>query len=105
MGATKTEPDVEHVVRLQPPWHVILWNDDDHTFEYVIEMLAKLFGHPVERGMQMAKEVDTTGRCVVATLAQERAEFKRDQIHGYGADWRIPRCKGSMSATVEMAET
>jgi ATP-dependent Clp protease adaptor protein ClpS len=29
------------------------------------------------------------------------AEFGRDQIHAFGADRRIPRCKGSMSATVE----
>ena len=105
MTKTLTEPGVDEAVRLQPPWHVILWNDDDHSYDYVVEMLAKLFGHPVERGMQMAREVDTAGRCVVATLAQERAEFKRDQIHGYGADWRIPRCKGSMSATVEAAAT
>jgi ATP-dependent Clp protease adaptor protein ClpS len=52
----------------------------------------------------MAREVDTTGRVIVYTGSLEQAEFKRDQIHAYGADWRIPRCAGSMSAIVEPAE-
>ena len=41
---------------------MILWNDDDHTYEYVIAMLMELFGYPPEKGFQMAKEVDTQGR-------------------------------------------
>ncbi len=96
----KPEPDV----RLQKPWNVILWNDDDHSFEYVVEMLGRLFAHPSAVGMKMAMEVHTSGRCVVATLPKERAEFQRDRIHGYGADPRIPRCKGAMSASIETAE-
>ena len=38
------------------------------------------------------------------TTTFERAELKRDQIHAYGADWRLARCKGSMSASIEPAE-
>jgi len=30
--------------------------------------------------------------------------LKQDQIHGYGPDPLIPRCKGSMSADIEPAE-
>jgi ATP-dependent Clp protease adaptor protein ClpS len=45
--------------------------------------------------------VDTTGRTVVLTCELPQAEFGRDQIHAYGADWRMPKSKGSMSATVE----
>ena len=48
-------------------------------------------------------EVDTTGRTIVMTCEREQAEFGRDQIHGYGADPRMPRSKGSMSAMVEPA--
>jgi ATP-dependent Clp protease adaptor protein ClpS len=51
----------------------------------------------------MALEVDSTGRVVVATTHLEEAELKRDQIHAFGPDPLIPRCKGSMSATVEPA--
>src|SRR5271165_1642756 len=88
-------------VKKQPPYHVVLHNDDDHTFEYVIEMLKKLFGHPEPKGYQMAVEVHTKGRVIVDTTSRERAELKQDQIHAYGADQRLPRCKGSMSASIE----
>ena len=83
---------------------MVLLNDDDHTYEYVIEMLKALFGHPVEKGYQLAKVVDTKGRAVVCTTSLERAELKRDQIHAFGADPRIPRCKGAMTAELEAAE-
>ena len=108
MAGTTTLPDTdveqEQKTKRQPPYNVILLNDDDHTYEYVIEMLKALFGHPVEKGFQLAKVVDTTGKAIVCTTSLERAELKRDQIHAYGPDPRIPRCKGSMSAVIEPAE-
>jgi ATP-dependent Clp protease adaptor protein ClpS len=85
----------------QPPYNVILWNDEDHTYEYVIAMLMKLFGYPVEKGFLMAEEVDTRGRVIVLTTTKEHAELKRDQIHAYGKDAYITACKGSMTATIE----
>lgn len=85
----------------QPRYHVILWNDDDHTYEYVIEMVKKLFGHPLEKGFQIAKEVDSKGRAICLTTTLEHAELKRDQIHAFGKDKYLKRCKGSMSATIE----
>jgi len=87
-----------------PQYNVILFDDNDHTYEYVIEMLSHLFGHSLETAYQMAVTVDRAGRVVVATTYQERAELKRDQIHAYGADWRIHRSRGSMAAAVEPVE-
>lgn len=86
-----------------PPYNVILLNDDDHSYDYVVLMLNTIFGHPIEKGLKMALEVDQTGRVVVATTNLELAELKRDQIHDFGPDPLIPRCKGSMSAVVEPA--
>jgi ATP-dependent Clp protease adaptor protein ClpS len=94
----------EEKVKRQPPYHVVLHNDDDHTFEYVIHMLQQLFGHPPEKGFQLATEVHKQGRVIVDTTTKERAELKRDQIHAFGADARLPRYKGSMSASIEPAE-
>jgi ATP-dependent Clp protease adaptor protein ClpS len=85
----------------QPRYHVVLWNDDDHTYQYVVTMLQKLFGHPPERGFQLAREVDLRGRAVVLTTTREHAELKRDQIHGFGADKILARSKGAMSASIE----
>lgn len=86
-----------------PPYHVVLLNDDEHSVDYVIRMLKDLFGHSRERGAKMAKEVHTNGRVIVATTNLEEAELKREQIHSYGPDPLIQRCKGSMSAEVEPA--
>ena len=84
-----------------PPWNVVLLDDDDHSYEYVIEMLGVIFGHPTEKAYLLAKEVDTNGRVIVLTTHREKAELKRDQIHAYGHDARIATCKGSMSAIIE----
>lgn len=87
--------------RRQPRYHVILWDDDDHSYEYVIHMMRALFGHSIERGFQIAEDVDTQGRAVCLTTTKEHAELKRDQIHAFGKDLLIPRCVGSMSASIE----
>ena len=88
----------------QPRYNVILWNDEAHTYTYVIAMLTELFGYPVEKGFQMAKEVDTQGRVILLTTTLEHAELKRDQIHAYGKDVEIDDCQGSMYATVEAVD-
>ena len=91
--------------RKLPPYNVVLLNDDDHSYEYVIEMLKVVFAHPEERGMQMAEEVDSTGRVIVLTTHKERAELKRDQIHGFGADPRLEASRASMRAVIEPARS
>lgn len=103
---TLPEPKVKrsHKVRMQPRYHVVLVNDDDHTYEYVIEMLAALFNHSVETGFKMAKQVDEEGRSIVLTTSLEHAELKQEQIHAYGPDRRLERCMGSMTAELEAAE-
>ncbi|HEY7306301.1 MAG TPA: ATP-dependent Clp protease adaptor ClpS [Bryobacteraceae bacterium] len=81
-------------------FHVVLLDDDEHTYDYVIEMLQKLFFLPLDAAFEHAVEVDTTGRTIVITCERPEAEFARDQIHGYGADPRMPKSKGSMSAVL-----
>jgi len=101
---TRTKDKKDERIKKQPPYHVVLHNDDDHSVDYVIGMLRQLFGHPPERGFKMAMEVDSRGRVIVDTTTKERAELKRDQIHAFGPDPGIPRCAGSMSASIEPAE-
>lgn len=86
-----------------PPFNVILLNDDDHTYEYVIAMLSEIFAHPPERGYQIAKTVDKDGKAIVLTTHKELAELKLEQILAYGTDTRVATCKGSMSAVIEPA--
>lgn len=91
----------ENQEKQTPLYNVVLLNDDEHTYDYVIEMLQKLFAVPATQAFNHAVEVDTTGRTIVMTCELPQAEFGRDQIHAYGADWRMPQSKGSMSAVVE----
>ena len=88
----------------QPRYNVVLWDDQEHTYQYVIAMLTAVFGHPPEKGFQMAETVDTQGRVIVLTTTKEHAELKRDQIHAYGKDDLIDGCKGSMWASIEKVE-
>ena len=85
----------------QPRYNVILWDDNDHTYDYVIRMMKELFGHSKEKGYQIAQTVDSSGRAICLTTTREHAELKRDQIHAFGKDPHIGRCQGSMSATIE----
>ncbi|PHS02922.1 MAG: Clp protease ClpS [Blastopirellula sp.] len=101
---TKTKPKKEVKRKRQPRYHVLLWNDEDHTYEYVILMLRAVFGHTVEKGFQIAESVDNAGRAVCLTTTREHAELKRDQIHAYGKDDLIAHCQGSMSSTIEPDE-
>jgi len=87
----------------QPPYHVILWDDQNHTHAYVIVMLQQLFGYPPTKGFQLADEVDRQGRAIVATTTLERAELKRDQIRAFGKDILNAECPGSMFASIEPA--
>ena len=98
-------PEVEDDTsnQLQPLYHVILLNDEDHTYDYVVEMLQKIFGMTEARAFSHAVEVDTKGTTILLTCELEKAELKRDQIHAYGPDWRMPSSHGSMAAVVEPA--
>lgn len=87
-----------------PPYHVILLDDDYHTYDYVIEMLGAVFGHSKATALDMAHEVDKAGFVIVDTTHKERAELKKDQVESYGADWRMTNSAGSMSAVIEPAE-
>ena len=105
MPAPTVTPDVmeRQKEELVPLYHVVLLDDNDHTYDYVVEMLQHLFLLSAAQAFRHAVEVDTTGRTVVITCERPQAEFARDQIHAYGADRRLPRSKGSMSALIEPA--
>jgi ATP-dependent Clp protease adaptor protein ClpS len=97
-------PTTDTRPKQQPRYNVILWNDEDHTFDYVIDMLQELFGFPPEKGFTIATKVDEDGKAVCLTTTLEHAELKRDQIHAFGNDPFVSQCQGSMSATIEPIE-
>src|SRR5438093_13672802 len=76
--------------RLEKLYHVIILNDDEHTYEYVIEMLQNVFGFSHATATAHTMEADQTGSSIVTTCGLRAAELKRDRWHAYGPDWRMP---------------
>lgn len=96
-------PEQRNETKSLPPYNVVLLNDEEHTYDYVIEMMQKIFGMSLQRAYLAAVTVDTQDRVVCCTTHKEHAELKREQIHSYGKDFRMSISKGSMSAIIEPA--
>ncbi len=101
----KTQPAVRPQKRIEqlPPYHVVLLDDSEHTYQYVMEMLTAIFGYGAERTYAYAREVDRNGRVIVYTTHRELAELKREQILAFGCDPRLSNSRGSMGALIEPA--
>ncbi|WP_169974262.1 ATP-dependent Clp protease adaptor ClpS [Tautonia rosea] len=106
---TKTAPkpqehaENETETRRQPPYNVIILNDEEHTFDYVIELLCKLFRHSLATAQELTWRIHLTGRAVVLTTHKELAELKRDQVLSYGPDPRMSVSKGPLDCFIEPA--
>lgn len=103
MPATSITPEIEQekIDEREPLFHVILLDDDEHTYDYVIEMLQKLFFFGFQQAYDHAVEVDEKGRTKLMTVDRPMAEFAQEQIHGFGRDPRMENSKGSMTAIIE----
>ncbi|MBI2767462.1 MAG: ATP-dependent Clp protease adaptor ClpS [Chloroflexi bacterium] len=105
--ATTTKPGIEiHEdtdTNLEPPFHLILLDDDEHSYGYVIHMLGVIFGYSKEKGFAIACMVDAQGQAILMTGSHDEVERKQHQVHSFGADPAMPICKGSMSAVIEPA--
>lgn len=86
--------------RHEPRWYVILHDDQLHTYQYVIEMVVKLFSTTPQQAFMHAVEVDTQGFTILARLPKPEAIEKRDAILKYGGD-PLMQTTVSMKATIE----
>ena len=110
MATANPLPDVvpeiesETQTRRQPPYAVILHNDDLNGMDFVVMVLRKVFGYTVEKCVELMLEGHEKGRCAVWIGALELAELKADQIHSCGAD-PATKAKGAqpLGVTVEPA--
>jgi ATP-dependent Clp protease adaptor protein ClpS len=104
---TAVEPEVttDPQTRRLPPYNVVILNDEEHSFPYVIELLVKLFRHPLPKAEELTLRIHTSGRAIVYTTHKELAELKRDQVIAYGPDARMTTSKGPLRCYVEPAPT
>jgi ATP-dependent Clp protease adaptor protein ClpS len=68
-GATKEQIEFQQteevLTDVQEPFHLIVWNDDVNTFEWVIETLVDVCGHTYEQAEQCAYIIHFRGKYAV----------------------------------------
>ena len=98
-----TETDTR--TRRQPPYAVILHNDDITGMDWVMLVLRKVYGYTVEKCYELMVEAHETGRSIVWIGSLEVAELKADQMIGCGADpSQVARGAEPLRVTVESTE-
>jgi ATP-dependent Clp protease adaptor protein ClpS len=65
---------------------IVVYNDDDHTFEYVIRVFVAVFRYNAQKCDQLAVAIHRQGKAVVWTGVLEHAELKLQQICSAPAD-------------------
>ncbi len=95
-AATITESETKTKTRLAPQWKVILHNDDVTTFEFVIELLIKIFHKERAEAVRLTNLVHHTGLAIVEITSRERAELYVDQVKSLARPRGFP-----LTATIE----
>ncbi|MCU9611855.1 ATP-dependent Clp protease adaptor ClpS, partial [Escherichia coli] len=70
MAATATpdlDTDSETRTQRQPPYAVVLHNDDINTMDFVVMVLRKVFGYTAEKCVGLMMEAHEKGRSVIWT--------------------------------------
>lgn len=86
-----TSTDFETKTKQQPPYAVVVINDNDHTFDYVIITFQKVFGYEINKCIELAETIHKKGRAIVWSGSLEVAELKREQIISAGPDTFGPK--------------
>ena len=101
----RIEEEVDTETETQPqtsePCKVILFNDEEHTYDYVVEMLTHASRLSRENAFRCAVEVDLTGRTIVHYGTREECEGVVTRIAAYGPDHRLPQSMTSMNAEIQ----
>lgn len=79
----------------------ILINDEEHSYEYVVEMLGAVAQLGRSQAFKCAVEVDLAGRTAIKSGTKEECEKIVLGVKSYGADHRMMNSRSSMHAVVE----
>ena len=86
------ETDV--LVEEETPYHLVVWNDEVNTFEWVIETLMQVCGHSYEQAEQCAYIIHYKGKYAVKHGTYEELKPMCEAI-----------CDRGIGATVETLAT
>ncbi len=75
---TKTKEKIENNKSL------IVWNDDFHSFDYVIECLMQICDHDPQQAAQCTYLIHYKGKCEVKTGPEDMIKKMRDRLSKRG---------------------
>lgn len=81
------ESDIELLTEEISPYHLIVWNDDVNTFDWVIETLVEVCKHSPEQAEQCSLIIHYKGKCSVKSGDYDTLKPMCDSIteRGIGA--------------------
>ncbi|MFT3844005.1 MAG: ATP-dependent Clp protease adaptor ClpS [Lacibacter sp.] len=84
---TKEQEVTDVLTDVEAPCHLIMWNDEVNTFEWVIETLIDICDHTPEQAEQCAWIIHTKGKYAVKNGSYDELKPKCDAIteRGIGA--------------------
>ena len=62
---TDEEVDMDVLTSTEEPCHLVVWNDEVNTFEWVIETLIEICGHSFEQAEQCSLIIHQNGKYAV----------------------------------------
>src|ERR1043165_1471804 len=95
----KTSPKRKNKPKRQPPYAVVLHNDDLNGIDFVVSVLRKVFNYDRPKAFQLTMSAHTSGRSIVWSGVLEVAELKADQIRSCGPD-PVAKAKGALALRV-----
>ncbi len=83
----REDEDLDVLTAHELPYHLIVWNDEVNTFEWVIETLVEICGHTTEQAEQCAMLIHTQGKYAVKNGTYDELKPMCDAIteRGIGA--------------------
>src|SRR4029450_8612762 len=97
------EEETETRTQRQPPYAVILHNDDSNSMDFVVMVLRKVFGYTEEKCIKLMLEAHNKGRAAVWIGAMEVAELKPHQTPSFGAAPFVKKGGHPLGVSVEPA--
>lgn len=84
---TNKQEETEVFTSVEEPCHLIVWNDEVNTFEWVIETLMEVCGHSYEQAEQCSYFIHYKGKYAVKQGSYEELKPQCDAIteRGIGA--------------------
>jgi len=89
MTKERTQENVDVLEQQVNQYEIVLFNDDVHTFDYVIDSLINVCEHSLEQAEQCTFLVHYKGKCAVKTGELKELKSKCTQLLNLGLSAEI----------------